>query len=310
MSDFSKLEKSIIRTLSWFDIFDQALTIVELHKFLYKLEKKTDLAEVLKSVENSVQVKKIQGFCVLTGREELIEKRISQSKLLQKKIKLAFDATRKIAWIPGVEMVALCNNWYYKDNSDIDFFIIASSGRVWLTRLIVTSTLQLFGLRRHGKKIKNRICLSFYIGDKKSYLWTMRLLPEDPYFDFWTVTLMPLFQRNNAYQSFLNKNKWLQNKFHNFKENKFTLSYKIKQKKKGNLISNVCIYFLNSRIGDWLEKIAKSIQKIKMSGNRNSLSCKKDTRVIINDEILKFHENDRRDKYRAVFYRNYKKYKK
>ena len=55
---------------------------------------------------------------------------------------------------------------------------------------------------------------------------------------------------------------------------------------------------LNGISGEKLEKKSRQWQREKMSANVESLQSFPDSRVIINDSMLKFHENDRR-----VFFR-------
>ncbi|MBP9732603.1 MAG: hypothetical protein KBD29_04055, partial [Candidatus Magasanikbacteria bacterium] len=57
-------------------------------------------------------------------------------------------------------------------------------------------------------------------------------------------------------------------------------------------------YVLQGHFGDWIEDIARSFQRRKIMHNSRSLVHAKDTRVVVNDSILKFHENDRRLRYR------------
>lgn len=302
MSDFSQIEKSIIQTLTWFEIFEYPLALIELHKFLYQFSDKISLSELEQFLDNSSIVKSSQGFYFLSTNTDIVEKRIAQDKIAQQKIKLAFESAQKIFWIPGVEMIALCNNWYFKEESDIDFFIITSPGRIWLTRFFVTVWLHILGRRRHGEKIKDRVCLSFYISSNRNNLWTTRLLPEDPYFDFWTAMLMPIFDRNRAYQNFLHDNKWLKNKFKNFYGNEFVLRYKIGQKHWLIKINKILTMLFDTRIGRCSEKFFRYIQRKKIFGNKKTTGSGNNTRVIISDNMLKFHENDRREKYREMFY--------
>jgi len=50
-----------------------------------------------------------------------------------------------------------------------------------------------------------------------------------------------------------------------------------------------------------VELFLKKVQIEKMSKNNKSLAKENDTRVIISDNMLKFHENDRRDFYQNKF---------
>jgi len=45
------------------------------------------------------------------------------------------------------------------------FFIVFKKGKLFTGRILVTLFLHLFGRRRHGKKIANRICLNHFLTD-------------------------------------------------------------------------------------------------------------------------------------------------
>ena len=60
---------------------------------------------------------------------------------------------------------------------------------------------------------------------------------------------------------------------------------------------------LNTKIGDFIEKIFKRIQEGKMKENSDSWK-RNDTDVVIIDQMLKFHEKDRRDYFREVYEEN------
>src|SRR3989338_8633583 len=51
------------------------------------------------------------------------------------------------------------------DDSDIDLFIVARAGRLFIVRSFSILILHVLGVRLHGKKIKGRFCLSFFIDD-------------------------------------------------------------------------------------------------------------------------------------------------
>jgi len=59
--------------------------------------------------------------------------------------------------------------------------------------------------------------------------------------------------------------------------------------------------------GDLMEKQAKSLQETKFKLSSRNFE-NKDKKVILNDKMLKFHENDRRKKYQQQWLENCKKY--
>lgn len=122
---------------------------------------------------------------------------------------------------PQVQMVALCNSRAMgeaAENSDIDLFIVVRKNNLWTTRFIVTTITSIFGVRRrntHGlekrspeyiKRTKDKFCLSFFITENAMNLEGIRLQPNDPYLDRWIYTLVPLINKNAAYEHFMEAN--------------------------------------------------------------------------------------------------------
>jgi len=60
--------------------------------------------------------------------------------------------------------------------------------------------------------------------------------------------------------------------------------------------------------GNIIEKQAKEVQKAKMKINFLNQGREDGKRVVIGDEMLKFHENDRREEYKNVWINKIKKY--
>jgi len=291
-------EKSIIATLNFFDLFDQPLTQEELFRFLYNPPAGVQ-AEFL-SVLDSGMGKWCETFCgyyFLPGRKEIVEARRRRTVDNDKKLKIARRGARLVGWVPFVRAVFLCNTTAWQTanpDSDIDFFIVIRHGRIWLARALVTLTLSLFGLRRHGRKVENRICLSFYITDENLNLRPVSTSAPDIYLVYWLSQLLFLGGENAILASLYGANRWVQellpNAFNFLASDEAT--YKSRTKR-----------FLEKMwgagYGDLLESQARSAQLTRMKMFKGPKGAVGDgCRVVISDKMLKFHEQDRREEIR------------
>ena len=68
--------------------------------------------------------------------------------------------------------------------------------------------------------------------------------------------------------------------------------------KVGKFFKKILEKVWGAKYGDLIEAQAKGAQLAKMKMNYNSAQNIPDTRVIVSDSMLKFHENDRREEYR------------
>ena len=286
----SEASQNIINTLAFFDLFNYPLTAWE----LWRLSPvKTDLAQIMASLKTlPPAIAESQGFYFLAGRDELVAQRKATYNLANQKNKIALKAIKKLRYLPGLKMVAVCNNFYYTATSDIDIFIISQQQRLWLTRLLVTGLTHLLGQRRHGRKIANRLCLSFYISEAALDLKSVTLA-DDPYFYAWLAWLLPLYGSDN-YDKFWQANNWLNDKLPNCQSRQVNPSLCLKDNSLLKLGQAFNRLWFASRLGDRLEALAKKIQLAKMATNTASLAKAADSRVVIADTMLKFHENDRR----------------
>jgi hypothetical protein len=317
-------QEDIIKPLIFLDIFDYPPTAIELWRFLGV---KAGLGEVMdichsRAGGNPVLSSRTldprlrgddNGFYFLSGREELIEKRREFFQLSEKKFKIAKRAAWLLHFIPSIKMIAICNNFYYRPQSDIDFFIITAANRLWLTRFFATIILDIFGLRARGKKRADKICLSFYLSEENMSLESVVLKPakycgptetDDPYLSYWLAFLEPIYGQE-CYNKFWEANAWLKNIFPNI-EPKRPVSRRqvggIKSREYTLPVAEAAPPLprrgLSAYFGDWLEKLAKKIQWWKISVHVKEMAVFNDSRVVINDAMLKFHENDRREFYR------------
>ena len=159
------IQRSILQTIAFFDIFDFPLTAEEILSHLYCYKKSVHIKEIKGNLAIMEGVEKIHDYYVLKGRGRLIDMRKGKKFISEKFWGRVKQYGQYVSQTPFVEMVAVCNNLSYDnptESSDIDLFIVIKKGRMWIARLIVSLILQFHGVRRHHDKIAGRFCLSFF----------------------------------------------------------------------------------------------------------------------------------------------------
>lgn len=297
------LQESIIDTLSFFAIFDWPLTATEVFDRLWNAPVGVGPGEVLVELEKLVKTGIVftgGGYFCLDNIKTTRERRRGAHWLVAYKLKRAQRALRFAAWVPFMRAVFICNTVAFgwpRAQSDIDVFVVVRRDRLWLTRLLLTVAIGLSGYRRHGKHVANRVCLSFYITDNVLDLSPVRRGEDDVLLTYWSLFLHPLYDPENVAAEIREANKWAVQWVPNAPTDvtlhpnvpRFSFSLKIK---------GVLEKILAHNFGSRLNILAGVLQKRKMQGNQESVQNFPDSRVVISDTMLKFHENDRRDMYR------------
>jgi len=286
----------IIQVIVFFDLFDYPLTKEEIWQNI-------DIKCDLKDIENILSLEKINkqlshkdGFYFLCGREKIIQTRLARFNFAKRKIKRAKHIAKIFKFIPWIRMIAIGNmigKNNLRDNSDIDLFIITDTKRIWLTRFFCVSIAQILGMRPYKNNTRDKICLSFFASMENLNLKNLMLknISKDIYFIYWLANLMPIYDANNTYTKFIQANNWLKKYLPNWqpkttKQSKYIKTYK-----------DILDFFMAR-----FEPNFKKLQLKIMPQNLKKL-MNKDARVIINDNILKLHADDRRN----YFYEKYKK---
>ncbi len=297
----SNLESAIIRTLVYYDLFDYPLTVEELWRWLYPATplqlpiSQADIETALVSDSIKHRIQRSGAYVLLTGREALVTIRQQRHEFGKKKWRRALTGAQFLEIVPFVKLVAVSNTLAIdnaKVTSDIDYVIVTSPGFIWLTRLMVTGVISLLGLRRHDAKIQDRICLSFYVSREAMNFEKIAAIPDDPHRLFLTAQIVPLMNDDETYQSFRTANSWVNNRLPNAWE--WAWEQRIIQPNKlYRSLKHSFESFFSTGIGQMFEGLARDRQLKKMAGNINSRAKELTHDVIINEDMLKFHENNR-----------------
>lgn len=235
------------------------------------------------------------GFYFFSGKQDIIDQRLKNYRLAERKYKIARRAARWLSRLKNVLFIAVCNKAGYNNastESDIDFFIIARSGHLWSTRFLVTALMTLLGIRRHDNKYVDRICLSFYITDSHFDLSDITLKPEDPHLAFWLGAFTPIYDECCG-QNFFAANAWLAEALPNCYPPVSSLRRRI------GASFNDSIQIENNQ--GFAEPLFELIQEPKIKKYFGSMINQSDHNVVITPTIMKFHKNDRRLHYRQLW---------
>ncbi len=205
------MEKAVLKTLAYADMFDYPMKAWEIHKWL--IGQQSSLQDVGKALGRLIKKGKVvekDDYFYLKGRKGLVQKRISR----QHHAHYLYRKARLVSWtfklIPFVKLVGISGGLSMEnvtEDDDVDLFIITSPNRLWMSRFFLTANLFLLGLKRSPQSTKKeaagKICLNTLIDEK-----SLEFEPHDLYTAHEILQMKVLWQRGAAYTNFLTANSW------------------------------------------------------------------------------------------------------
>lgn len=211
----NSLKQSILRAVLYADCFDYALTAAQINKYLigkhdYSLDKQRGaLSELVAAKKLTI----LEDLYCLSGREKLLLKRKTATRVSATKVEIARKQTKIMTFLPWVDGIWITGNVAVtnaRDQDDIDLLVITKNSYVWLTRLILLIFFGAIGrlrLRRHAQhSVKNKLCLNMYLD---ASALAMPHHKQNLYTAHEVAQVLPLFNRDAAYERFLAANSWI-----------------------------------------------------------------------------------------------------
>lgn len=220
-----------ISSLIYHDIFDYPLAPLELIKWTAGKEIE------FKNLENT-KISTKNGFLFLNGKEGSTLKRLMRKRISKRKLEKAKKAARVLSFLPTIKMVAVTgalamNN--ANEDSDIDFLMITKKGSLWTTRLFAMGLLKIFRIprRKYGDKItKDKLCLNIWL-DESDLAWGRN--SRNIFTSHEISQIIPLVNKDQAYERFLSKNIWIADFWPNATSAKVEKGRKRRKIEKGGL---------------------------------------------------------------------------
>ena len=303
------LRRSLAATLAYFDLFEYPLTLAELTRYRYRLPEEAagrtwSAADLLSSLDEAAFGSK-DGYWFLAGREATVATRQRRFRLKEKKFVRARRVVAFLGMLPSVRLAAVCNSLAIANadkESDIDLFIVALPGTLWVTRLIVVAALAVLGLRPDARSHADKVCMSFFVSESAQNLSRYALAPDDTYLRYWAATLVPLYDAGGAFGRFIAANGWVRDRLPGLGgEGAASAVERWRGRPTPDLVrpaprwTRSLLPILRAA-----ESHARRLQ-MRMFPKEIAAMANIDSRVIISDDILKFHVNDRRAEYERLF---------
>lgn len=282
------MEKAILKTLIYADIFDYPLTIFEIHKWL--VGRKVTFRQVEEALEK-LRVKgktaRVKGYYFLPDRAGIVRKRQQREKQSAWYIKKGQLLTQMLKFIPWIKLVGISGGLAMGNASkidDIDLFIVTAKNRLWMSRLFALGVLSLLGQRRKvadmGRKIAGKLCLNILLEEDR-----LEQSSIDIYLAHEVLQMRVLWQRDGIYRKYLEDNQWAFKFLPNW-----TSSLSFPRKRES---------ISSSGMTDYLETLAKWFQ-LKIMQKPQGMER-------IEDGALYFHPNDIRSQILSEYKQRLKK---
>ncbi|MGG9964232.1 hypothetical protein [Ferruginibacter sp. SUN106] len=243
----TRIQVNILQTLAYFDIFHYPLTNEEIRNFLSISTSQAAVDEQLVLLVENKSIYKLDEFYSLQNNIAIASRRRNGNIKAIAEIQKAGKAARILSKFPFVEGLALSGSLsknFADDNTDIDFFIIAKTNRLWIARTIMHLFYKLAKLA--GKQ--NWFCMNYYVDEAG-----MEIEEKNIFTAMEIITLVPM-EGLSRVNNFMYTNKWVQNYFPGYKA-KNTAAQEIKK----GWPRSFAEMLLNGKLGDsadnWLMKI-------------------------------------------------------
>ena len=190
-------------------MFRHPLYIDELHKFLRVEISRNHLSRLLNNMVREERIFFSHNMYSLENSGQIFLKRLVGADVAAEKMKEARRCARLIAGFPFVKSVCISGSLskgYADEKSDIDFFIITSGKRLWISRTL----LHLFKKFTFLVGKEHSFCMNYFIDESELCLEEQNIFTATE-----LSTLIPAYN-SDIYRKLLNQNiTWMQEHFPN-----------------------------------------------------------------------------------------------
>jgi predicted nucleotidyltransferase len=193
--------QNILKTLGYFDLFQYPLTGEEIYFFNSAEVTLTAVNNTLEELLNDNSVFKIGEFYSIHNNSSLAERRRNGNLLATEHLIIARRVAKFLYRFPYVKAIAVSGSLsknFATDKTDIDFFIITKTNRLWIARTCMHLYKKLTFLR--GRQ--NWFCMNYYVDED-----ALEIKEKNIFTAIEIITLLPMYG-NDCLCRFFEKNSW------------------------------------------------------------------------------------------------------
>lgn len=270
------IERSIIKVLAYFDLFNYPVTKEEVVFFLDSPMPEAPVQQALDALVDAGIIFRLNTFYSLQNEWALAERRIKGNGNAESLLITAHKVSRflfRFPYVRGIGISGSLSKKFADEKADIDFFIITKANRLWIAR----TAMHLFKKLTFLVGKQHWFCMNYYIDEK-----ALQIEEHNIFTAMELTTLIPVYG-NGTMDSFFHSNQWATYYFPNY------IHRNTGQKKrptKHSFFKRVLEGLFNNRLGERLDNYLMKLtakrwkqkedeQRLNSRGVCMSLRCEK-----------------------------------
>ena len=269
------LRSSIFKVLAYFDVFNHPLSLEDILFFLDTEAAEYPVRKELDALIAEGCLFRTGPFYSLQNDPSLADKRNSNQQRADALLPVAERGARLLFQFPfvrGVFISGSLSKHCADEKADIDYFIVTSAGRLWITRTLMHLFKKLTYLRGH----QHRYCMNYYVDEEALEIREKNLFTATE-----LITLIAA-SGNGGVVSFFKANEWTARFYPRYHHrNRESLGTP-----RSSLLKRTCERLLDNRIGDSLDDYFRRLTAARwkkkedrgdltLRGHKMSLQCGK-----------------------------------
>lgn len=254
------LERSVLKVLAYFDMFNYPLLQEEVHFFLDRRVSADEVQKALKQLIAARCIYKHGDFYSLSHDRSLVARRLKGNQNARTLLTTAHKVSALLYRFPFVRGIGISGSLSKNvadELSDIDFFIITRSNRLWIARTL----MHLFKKLTYLAGRQHWFCMNYYVDEDAMLIEERNIFTATE-----LLTLMPV-AGNGTLDDFFHVNAWAMDYFPNARRDNERKRYS-----RFPWYKKATEYIFNNRMGDmldnWLMKLTSRRWKKKEKEHR------------------------------------------